>query len=266
MHPHVYNMMRNRALRAPEGAGGGGTGVASNPRPQQQQKPTVLKEDVGNEVDEENSSGDFSLDKGNIWEQPEGNGERTQDVTGKDADRQNGEAAVMEGFDAFVAKKNWKFELTPEDIQNFVEKGDSKGLAAALQKSQREMYRETMLDSSRMVNSAIDRAVDKAVQKATGNFQTDKAKDTLRRVVPLANNPNVAPIAEAIMSTFIKKGQSHADAASNVSKVFNAIRGVKGKDIGVDDPPRDRNGNRGGAAQNDDEDMIDWMSFARSND
>lgn len=258
---HLKNLLGSTRMFFEGEAGGAGGGGNGNPPPDK----TNDKGGAGNNANNKNNSGDFSLEEGNIWEQPrteDGNNKRQPN--GNEANRANNDETVMRGFDDFVAKKNWKFELGAEDIQKFVQNGDITGLQNAILKSQREMYRETMLDSSKMVNAAIDRAVNAAVERATGNFQTDKAKTTLQTVVPLAKNPNVAPIAEAIMSTFIKKGQDHDTAARNVSKVFDAIRNVKGKDIGVEDPPRGRNDTRGSRAADDgDEELIDWLSFAK---
>lgn len=272
MHPHMYNLLTGGAricYAPPDGNASGSAGNnASGGNPPLQQTDNNNQGGGNQNADDENSSGDFDLTRGNIWEQPQEPENRNGNGGGNNG-QGNGEGNnspdVMSQFDKFIEGKNFDFSMSPEDIQKFVASGDAAGLQAAMLKSQRTMYKQVMLDASTMVNAAVRRAVDAAVSKATGNFEVSNARTTLQRMVPLAKNPNIAPVAEAVMSTFTKKGMGHEEAAGKVGQFLNALRNVKGKDIGVDDPPRQLNNNRGSrAAIGDDDEDIDWLSFAKS--
>ena len=210
-----------------------------------------------------NNSGAFDLSNTNIWEVPktEGNNQTTQMP-------QPTQAPVDPNaqFNQYIQGLDFKFGLSPEDVQKFVVSGDTAGLQAAIQASQRNMYRSVLLDTSKMVNTSVERAVAIAVEKATGMYQQDKSRMVLEDVVPIAKNPNVAPIARATFQQFMKQGASADEAAKKTQAFFDALRKQPNTDFGL--PPRADSG-RGGFGQSvgfgdDAASDIDWVSFANS--
>jgi hypothetical protein len=129
------------------------------------------------------------------------------------------------------------------------------------------MDREIMLDAGRMVNASVNTALEQAKSDTNNTLNVQSMRSTLQRIVPISKNSNVAPIAEAMMSQFVKKGQDHEVAAKNVQKVLATMRNIKGSDLGINEPPRSNGyNNRNGRSvqmNEDDADDIDWLSFAK---
>jgi len=245
-----------------EGAGGGtaaaGAGGQAKPENQGGQSGSTTN----------NNNGAFSLDAPNIWATPQpnqGGNTTTQPTVIVQPPQQ--QQTPQQQFEAYVNSRDFGFNMGQDDIQKFVSAGDTAGLAAAVNTSLRNVYKQAMLDSSRMVNDSVDRAVAQAVEKATGMYKGDQNKQVLEQMVPIAKNPNVAPVANAVHKQFMKSGLNAQQAAEKVQQFFGSLQGQNPTNFGL--PPSSGSG-KNGFGQNmnggfgDDDQEIDWMSFAGS--
>lgn len=253
-----------------QGEMGTGTGGAGNKGsvPNAGNKPN--EGENNNNQNDGNNQDNFDLNAGNIWEQPD-NSKKNSNPNGNGNGNQqtnNGtQPDAMEGFNNYVNKLDFKFALSPESVQKFIQQGDHKGLSDAITASHREVYRQTMLDASKMLNTSIEKAVNSAVEKATGAYKTDKAVDYLNTSIPIAKNPNVAPVAQAAYGAFLKAGKSQEDAVKGVRDFLSSIKSLKNEDLGLPKAPSGSPGNgrlRESGQQSDTEDMVDWLAFAKS--
>lgn len=214
----------------------------------------------------ENKQTGFDLHATNIWDQkPPVDKTQTQPNGNQQPQQQQNNQQVdpMDGFNKYVDNLDFKFALSPEQVQDFMQKGDTKGLQTAINGSQKALYRQTMLDASKMLNTSIDKAVTKAVEAATGAFKTDKSIDFLNNAIPIAKNANVAPVAQAAFGSFLKAGKTQEEAVEGVKNFFGAIKGLKNEDFGLPKAsPSSTNGRTISGQQQDNEDMVDWLAFA----
>lgn len=217
----------------------------------------------------ENNPQGFDLSRGNIWEQPKPKPVEQTNQNQNGGPSNNGtpqNVDPMEGFKNYVKGLDFSAQLSPEDIQNFVQKGDHKGLTAALNKANQGVYERTMLDASKMLNTSIDKAVATAVEKATGAFKTDKSLDFLNTSIPIAKNPNVAPVAQAAYGSFIKNGKTQEEAVGLVRDFLGAMGKLRNEDLGLPKTPSNSPGSGRSLAsgqQQDNDELVDWMSFAK---
>lgn len=256
------------AVYAPDGVGTGAGGTGTGSVPAAGSKTPVEQGGTG-EGNEENNGGGFDLNKVNIWEQPKpkespqgnqnngnGNGNQQQQIVDP-----------MEGFKKYVGALDFSVNMSPEQIQNFITKGDHKGLSEAIQQTNRQVYERVMLDSSKMLNQSIDKAVETAVQKATGAFKVDKSLDFLNTSIPIAKNANVAPVAQAAYGSFLKAGKTQEEAVGLVRDFLGAMGKIKSEDLGLPRTPSNSPGSGRSFAsgqQQDNEELVDWLSFAKS--
>lgn len=257
-----------RIMREGENGGAaGGAGAGQNTAVGGGQKPDQNNGSAGGNAGG-NNNGTFNLETGNIWAPPAPNqGGNTTQPQQQQQQQQQG-PSQEEQFNNYINSRDFGFTMSQEDIQNFVSQGDVKGLTNAVNSAMRNSYRSMMLDASRMVNNAVDRAVEQAVQKATGMYQGDKNRMALEQAVPIAANPNVAPIAQAIQKQFLKSGKSLDEANKGVQAFFASLQGTDATKFGL--PPSSGSGRNGfgrdmsGFGPSGDDD-IDWISFAGVN-
>lgn len=255
------------AVYAPDGVGGtGGSGTGSVPVAGSK---TPVEQGGTGETEGENNGGGFDLNKVNIWEQPKPKvtEQNNQNNGNSNGTQQQQTVDPMEGFKKYVGALEFPVALSPDAIQNFITKGDHKGLSDAIQASHRTVYEKVMLDSSKMLNTSIDKAVDVAVAKATGAFKTDKSLDFLNISIPIAKNQNVAPVAQAAYGSFLKAGKTQEEAVGLVRDFLGAMGKIKNEDLGLPKTPSNSPGSGRSFAsgqQQDNDEMVDWLSFAKS--
>lgn len=249
----MFNRIRNRIVRnADTGAGSGGSAEG-----QQSPQGSAPAGQASGEI----SDGGFDLNAINIWQQKPI--AQPQMAVQQQAPQQQQQPDPMGQFDQHVKGLNFgKFEMDSEQLQRFVQTGDTEGFNKSLTGMMQGVYKQVMLDASRMMATQREQIVEDALAKAKQMYGSQRTFDDLVKEVPLAGNPNVAPIAQAVFKQFQSQGKSHADAVKGVKSFLNAIRGTKETDIGL--PPRPSQGNlrNNTADAATDEEIIDWTSFA----
>lgn len=238
-----------RVMRAPDNDGTGGGGAQNT------------ASTASSSSSDGNNSSDFDLHGANIWAQGNNNPTVTTDVLNDGTN----DPATMSRFDQHVQSLDFKPTFSPEVVQQ-LQQGNLSGLADMMNSMARQVYAQAIKDSSKMSTAAAQRAVLAATEKSTGAFKTDQAIRTLESMVPIAKNPNVAPIAQAVMAQALKaKPGDYEGGAKKVQQFFDAIRNQKSSQFGLEEPPRSGNGQRGGSSsQQFDDDAIDWLGFANT--
>lgn len=267
MHHFLYNKMK---MMADTGTGSGGTGTAGG-----QQTGTQGTEQNGQagqqqarKPDENNSDG-FDLDAVNIWDQPKDQNQNRGNSGNNNNNNNNnngGQQQQTGGFDNYINSLNFDFAMPQDDLAKFVQSGDVSGMAKAMAAHGRQVYKQALTDSVKLSQNMVEAAVQKAIKGAGMNYQTDKSIGYLEAQMPIAKNPNVAPIAQSILGTFMKKGMKLEEAVESTKKVFGAIRSKANTDFGL--PPRSSNSSNRGrntVEADDDESGIDWAEFAGLN-
>lgn len=253
---------RFKPYRLFEAEGVGGSGGTQQP-PQGQQQPQGGAQAQQQSAQAQQDA--FDLNSMNIWAPAQQPAAQQTPAPQQQVQQQ---PDTLAQFDQYVKNLNFgKFELDADSLQKFVQHGDMQGFNTALSGMMQGAYKQMMLDASKMMGNMREQIVEEALNKAKSMYGAARTFDDLVAEVPLAKNPNVKPIAEAVYKQFRNQGGDHAAAVKGVKNFLGAMRQVKETDIGL--PPRTTQpGMRRGDNYQDaleTEEAIDWVAFSNGN-
>lgn len=238
-------------LREAEGTGSSGGATAAKPDPK--------TGTTGNQGDGNNGD-DFSLDNGNIWEAPK---PKEGDIKPAPvAQTQNQPAPGPSGFDQYIQSLDYTPTITPE-IQASLAQGDMSGLMKQIGTQIQSSLKEALIKSAQIARQAATEAQGNAVNQANVNFNSANAIKVLNDKVPISTNPNIAPIAKAAMTQYMKAGNSAEKSAMMVGKFLGALSKQPNQAFGLPDQPK--RGTGGSMRDEPAEPEVDWLEFASGN-
>lgn len=239
---------------------GRGDKTPSPSQTQQQQKPDGQ--------DDQNNGGNNDDLPANIWaqqqQQQQDNNQQQQNNQNNNQQQNNNNNAkdaatqIREHLEAAGIKA----DFTPEEIKSLTETNDPKVFSEKLSTLMQKTYIKAMQDSNQLIESKLEKAVETAVAKAVSNVKTDGFKEKLQNSIPLAKDPNITPIAEAIAGQFLKSGKSQEDTIKMVQKFFGKMANASAKDLGLsENASRGRPTGQNGFGQSSREEDTDWLSM-----
>ena len=95
-----------------------------------------------------------------------------------------------------------------------------KGLEAIKQQVAANTYKATMLEMNSLVDSKIAQAKAETEQKSADNWNADLAVREMNASLEYTTDPDIAPIATAVLNRFIKQGDSVEKAIQNTNAFF----------------------------------------------
>ena len=246
MHPFMYNQ-RYRPVYSPEVDTGGGTPEGGGQTP------------PGSEIktgEENNQEGQIDFNKG-IW----------QNKDAKDANKEGNKTLTPEELDA-------KKKSSREFMTNYInELGLTKGIDFSKLASDDEsvsviqeafntfgnnVMMAAMQTANQMITNKMQVAIDAAVEKATGSINAGNSFSQMHEKLEYTKNPNVKPIAEQALVSFMNGGQDLPQAITSVDTFMDSMGDHIDKS--KNRPPRIRPGN-GQFNSPDPSDDEDWVSY-----
>lgn len=230
------------------------------PVQQQQQMP----DQTPNGADTANNADDFSLDTANIWADPTPPvQQQPQPVANKSPDQ-------MAAFNQYVSGLQFQGGPTSEMFQQALQTGDFGKVAASFNSMAQEIYKRAMQDASKMYDASIEKSVSTAVGKSKDFYATEQSRQALRQSIPIAANPNVAPVAEAVFGQAMRQhGGDRAKAMKQTQAFFNALSQQPHTAFGFNTPPAGspslRRGGGSSSFGGSGEDDFDWVGWSKSN-
>lgn len=245
-----------------EGRGGGGG--ASQQAAQGQQPPQNSQQGQQADSGQDNPTG-FDLNGSNIWSAGNNNAQQ-QSAQGQQQQsaQQPQQGQDLSGFESYVKGLQFAPAVNGELAQR-IQQGDPVALQEYIGGIGQQIYKQAMLDATRLFSGMQGRIVDDAVNKASTLYGRDKAVTALQSQIPIAKNPNIAPIAQGVFAQFMKSGASQEQAIENTRQFLASMGNVDHKQLGMNSPPRSSNGQGRGspAGRVSDDELVDWLSFAR---
>lgn len=185
------------------------------------------------------------LDNGNVWEdKPEENaGDQPAQITTTAA----ADATPKPTFAEYVSQLN--FDADPNVAQSLVSAmndGNMEDVSKIFQKFGQQIYTKAVEDASRMLDTHGRRIETDLLKKVDGKFSTRDMRGSLEEAVVIAKNPNIAPIAEALKTTFMRQGKSDEQANTQVQRFLLEMSGMVQETLGS--PPANRPGDGSNAS------------------
>ncbi len=234
-----------------EGGGdaGGGTGTPGTP---------------GTPADAGGDTG-FDINKGDIWNQPTAPAAEPVPVAAP-APATTGDPAAPSAVDAFnkrVADLSVPtLEMSDEQAGAFFDNRDLAGLNDHIGNSLREVYKTTIMDTMKMLSQMRGQMMDEIKTESQAVHTAGQNTSALRAALPFTSNPNVSPIADAILAATMQAGKSADDAIGTVRQFFQQTIKLSAKDLGISLPPSNAPGSgRFGGNAEDEAGDVDWVAL-----
>lgn len=246
-----FNVMP-RIVREGEGFSGGGSGFIpagsqiQNRDNQNQQQNNQNQQ--GNQQPQKETHGQDHVDNfDNFWQNPnrgqeDSNKQGTQETQGAQNTQQGDPNKVL---DDYLASKSY---FHPNDMSSAFEaaqQGDTEAFNGVIQKSMQAMYKDVLMDTTKIINQRVSQAVNEAVSKSTGGYKTDMAMQSLTERLPYVSDSAIRPIAQAALTRALGQGLSLDAAIDKVDKYFQHINDRRSGKSNTT-PPNGRGGNNFG--------------------
>lgn len=134
-------------------------------------------------------------------------------------------------------------------IQEDMQTGNTDSLSKAFQQVAANTYKATMLQMNELVDSKINKAQSETEKAASDNWNADLAVREMNTKLPFTSDPNISPIATAVLNRFITKGDS---VESAIKKTQDFFASTAQKINGTSMPPANSPGNSQFSQQNSD--------------
>lgn len=165
-------------------------------------------------------------------------------------------------FNAHIESLNLLDGLNLDEISTELNQGKTDGLNKAFGHMAANIYRQSMIDASKIIDKKVQEGVDKAIKSSTNAVQGNMAVDKMQVALSFTKQPAISPVATAVLAQLIKKGKSVDDAINGVRTFFKQTAQISAKELGLNAAPRARPGNKtfnSNIIENDEEAEVDWM-------
>jgi hypothetical protein len=259
----------------PFGLGGNST----SPSPSDQQNNSQNNQQNNKQTEPDPT--DVDITKTNFWAQPQNNqnqnnqnnnnqnnqNNNTNQNQNNNSNNNNNQQNAQAAFDAYLDSLGLGVQITPEALAKFKDEGDFSGVADALGKSNKNLYSAMMKDVARLVQAGTEKAVSTAMQQFSTRTATSNLISQMNKALPFTENPNIAPVAQAVLNQAMKTHGGDADKAIGMVKgFFSSMSRVTAKDLGLNTNQNGPGSNRFGGNVVDDNDNTDWMKFLSGED
>lgn len=218
------------------GGAGGGEGGAAN----------------AGQGGENNNQGDLQTFD-DLWDNPSNDSGDAGNNAGGASQQQSGQQlSADEQFQAHVASID--FGVDPAAMFQAAQSGNSEGFAEQMQKLTSGIYKAAMLNSNKMLNQRMESMRDEMRQTTQSAVSSDKLISQMNERIPFTKDPAYAPMAKAVLTRLLNKGESPEKAIAGTERYFRDLaKQVPGSTSGKG---KDVSGNGEADSQE-----MDWVSF-----
>lgn len=242
------------------GANNSGTDDKTNQNQQQQQNNNNNNNDNNN-----NNNNNNNIDsQDNIWD----NNSTTEDDNNNNNNNQNqnqNQNQQTKDADTLFKEHIESLQLTNgldlAKIQEDLREGKVDSLNEAFSNVAANTYKAAMTQMNSLVDSKIEAATEKAVSDANSTVKADLEIQEMQSSLPFTKDPNIEPVAKAVLAQFRSKGESVENAIAKTKEFFqNTAEKVGNVSIPPNDKPGTRNFSRNNQQQNNDQNIHDeWL-------
>lgn len=251
---------RNRFLKyklnfhaSPDGGDGGGGGGNGG--------------DGGDGNDGGDNNGDANLTSHDtMWDTSDTGGEnQNANDNNNGGQNQNQGPSANEQFDAHIAGLDFMSGVDMATAGQAFQNGDMEAIGKMFQQISANAYRNAMIDTNKVVNQRVDAMGETVTTNMNAQNATGRVISEMNTALPFTSMPAFAPMAKVILTQFLGKGGTPADAITEVGKYFNNLSGeVTKMNPGAPNGRPSSNFGGNGFQQNNDGNNVeepDWMTI-----
>ncbi len=213
------------------------------------------------ETKDNNKNNDDNLET--LWDNPV---EDTSKTVAPDpnlpAQQQQQQPDANEAFNEHIKSLDLVSGLDLSEISTELNQGNTEALNKAFTHMASNIYRQSMINASKIIDKKVQEGVDKAVKSSANAVQGNMAVDKMQAALSFTKQPAISPVATAVLAQLIKKGKSVDDAINGVRTFFKQTAHISAKELGLNQPPRSRPGQQpfnNNIIDTDEEAETDWM-------
>lgn len=225
------------------------------------QDPNTDKTDGDQQQQDKNNAPNNDDNMADLWQDPVDETKKPQQTQqSQNIQQQQVDSGAV--FDKHIAGLKLTDGIDLTEISNDLNQGNTGSLEKVFEKLTANVYRQSMMDASRIIDKKVQEGVDKAIQQSTNAVHGNMAVDRMQAAMPFTKDPAISPVASAVLSQLIKKGKSVEDAVIGVRKFFQNTAKISAKELGIKRPPSARPGGQqfnNNSVDDDDDTEIDWM-------
>jgi len=208
-----------------------------------------------NQNDNNNDNNNDNLDsQTNIWEDKNQSSDDNKQNQNQNQNQDQNTIDPTEAMANHIASLNLTDGIDLAQIQSDMQTGDSGSLNKAFETIAANTYQASLTQMNKLMDGKIAAATEKATQDANASMNANMAVREMNTQLPFTTDPNIAPVAKAVLNQFINNGAELTDAIKSTQKYFDAV-GEKvnsaGKSAG--DQPGGGNFNRNTNSNNNDQ-------------
>ncbi len=209
-----------------------------------EQDPDVKKDETGQQKKKAENNGQNNGDNlETLWDDPVVEGDKDK-LSGQVEQQKQQQTDPNAAFTAHIESLKLSDGLNLDEISAELNQGNTTALNKAFSHMASNIYRQSMIDASKIIDKKVQEGVDKAIKSSTNAVQGNMAVDKMQATLAFTAKPVISPIANAVLAQLIKKGKSVDDAIAGVKVFFKQTAQLSGKELGLNPPPNARPGQR----------------------
>jgi len=195
----------------------GGNSVSTN---NENGAPETKKSTNGNKDNNENNIDNST----NIWENPV-----KQDANANNNQPQQQfiqqpvvEPDPQEALQKHIASLKLTDGIDFSQIQQDLQTGSTESLTKALETTAANAYKSSMMQMSKIMDNKLAAVKQEALNESKATMNADLAVRQMNTDLPFTADPNIAPVAKAVLNQFIKGGKDLPSAIKATAEFFKS--------------------------------------------
>lgn len=213
-----------------------------------------------NQNNSENNLPDYS----GLWDNTPPKNENQQQQTQQQQTQQQQTVDPNTAMANHIASLNLTNGIDSARLMSDIREGNSESMQTAFSTLAANAYQAAVTDMNRLVDARVKKGIEESTGSATGAIRSDLAIRELQSALPFTQKPEIEPVAKAVFTQFMKKGQDVKGAIESTKNYFKHMS----KMAGDNQPPRgmpgtrnfnQNNGSSGNADANAED--TDWLAL-----
>jgi len=176
----------------------------------------------GTETTEKAKKDDIELQE-NVWETKptEKAAEQTQPVrqlTQEELETQNSSTLKKH-----LESLNLTSGIDLNKISEEFGRGETESFQGALATVAENSYKASISQMNKLMDAKLSQVKEEAIKEANAATQSTNAISSMNKELPFTSEPEIAPVATAVLNQYISKGASVPDAIKSTAAYFNAV-------------------------------------------
>jgi len=172
--------------------------------------------------DPPNKSSNVDLQK-NIWEpkteETQTDNQTSQQQQPQPAQQQDPAQAMQD----HLASLNLMQDIDMAKIESEIVQGSTESLQNAFKSVGENVYKAALTQVNQLVDSKLEKVKQESIREANASVDAKSAIREMNQKIPFTEDPNIAPVAQAALNSFLAKDLSLPEAIKATAKYFDNV-------------------------------------------